>query len=86
MTTTYKERINRYRIVRHEELPAEHQAQYRLRGIDPKELWNLIWSFETLEAAEKCLDDCNLHKGSYQTYKLVDHGKEEVIERVEWWY
>ena len=51
-TQTYQERVGRYRIIRHEVLPAEHQASYRLRGIDPDDLWSLIWSFDTLEAAE----------------------------------
>jgi hypothetical protein len=81
---TYQERIGRYRIIRHEVLPLEHQASYRLRGIDPDDLWSLIWSFNDLEAAEKCLADCNEHKASFQTYALKDAGQEEFIERTAW--
>jgi hypothetical protein len=82
--TTYKETILRYRIVRHEELPPEHKAAYRINGIDPDTLWSLIWSFETLEAAEKQLADCNEHAASWQTYKIVDAGQAEVVERQAW--
>ena len=80
----YQERILRYRIVRHEDLPDEHKAQYRLRGIDPDDLWSLIWSFETLEAAQEQLAEENSRKSRFQTYKIVDAGKEEVVEREEW--
>jgi hypothetical protein len=81
---TYQEKINRYRIIRHDELPEAHKAEYRLNGIDPDNNWSLIWSFETLEAAEKQLVDCNEHKASFQTYKLVDAGVAEVVERQAW--
>ena len=83
-TNTHQERIGRYRIIRHEVLPIEHQAAYRLRGIDPDDLWSLIWSFDDLDSAEKCLDDCNLYKTSYQTYVLKDASKEEYVERNIW--
>jgi hypothetical protein len=81
---TYNETILRYRIVRHEELPPEHKASYRLNGIDPDTLWSLVWSFETLEDAEKQLVDCNEHAASWQTYKIVDGGAAEVVERSAW--
>ena len=64
--------------------PVEHQASYRLRGMDPDDMWSLIWSFDTIEAAEKCLVDCNEHKASFQTYALKDAGQEEFIERHGW--
>lgn len=79
---TYTETVKRYRIVRHEELPPEHKASYRLRGINPDDLWSLIWSFDTLEAAELTLAACNAKKASFQTFKLVDGGKTETFERV----
>jgi len=84
MPETYQERVGRYRIIRHEELPAAHKAEYRLRGIDPDNNWSLIWSFDEPASAEKCLEDCNLTKASFQTYKLVDAGQTEYIERTMW--
>jgi len=84
MTETYQERVGRYRIVRHEELPPEHKAAYRINGIDPDNNWSLIWSFNDLEAASKCLTDCNATKASFQTYRLVDGGEETVITRQAW--
>lgn len=84
MSTTYQERVLRYRIMRHEELPETHKAEYRLNGIDPDTVWSLIWSFETREAAEAQLADCNAHKGKWQTYKLVDAGEATTITRTAW--
>ena len=81
---TYTEKVNRYRIIRHDELPEEHKAAYRLNGIDPDDNWSLIWSFETEEAAIKCLADCNADKAKWQTYKMVDAGKAEFFERSMW--
>ena len=81
---TYRERVGRYRIIRHEELPEHHKAEYRALGIDPDDRWSLIWSFDTLEAAERGLVDCNEDKAWFQTYKLVDAGQEEYIERSVW--
>ena len=84
MSQTYKERVNRWRIMRHEELPEAHKAEYRLSGINPDDLWSLIWSFETEEAAVKMLANCNADKASWQTYKLVDGGEAIEIERSVW--
>lgn len=84
MTETYTERVLRYRIFRHDELPEAHKAEYRKMGIDPDDNWSLIWSFHTLEAAEKCLANENEHKASFQTFKLVDGGGEIAIERQAW--
>jgi hypothetical protein len=84
MTETYQERVGRYRIERHEELPEAHKASYRLNGIDPDNCWSLIWSFNDEAAATKCLDDCNAHKASFQTYRLTDGGQAIVIERQAW--
>ena len=84
MSDTYKERVLRYRVLRHEELPESHKEIYRERGIDPDNNWSLIWSFYTLEAAEKCLSESIEYAASYETYKLVDAGQETLIERVVW--
>lgn len=84
MPETYQERINRFRIIRHEELPPEHKAQMRLNGMDPDEHWSLIWSFETKEAADEQLAQCIADAASFQTYRLVDAGKAETITRQTW--
>lgn len=84
MSETYKERVNRYRILRHDDLPEAHKAEYRLAGIDPDDMWSLIWSFETEASAVKCLADMNARKAEWQTYKLVDGGQTEEIERIAW--
>jgi len=81
---TYKEKVNRWRIVRHDELPEAHKAEYRLAGIDPDDNWSLIWSFETEEAAREQLADCIKSAAKWQTYKLVDGGKAEFVERSMW--
>lgn len=78
---TYQERVLRYRIFRHDELPEEHKAEYRLLGINPDDNWSLIWSFETLEAAEQQLMNENNTKAWFQTFKIVDGGQEDLIER-----
>lgn len=78
---TYQERVGRYRILRHEELPEAHKAEYRLRGINPDDNWSLIWSFDDFEAAEKCLANCIEDAASFQTYNLVDNGEASFIER-----
>jgi hypothetical protein len=84
MSNTYQERVGRYRILKHEELPEAHKAEYRINGIDPDTLWTLVWSFDTLEAAEEMLKEEQGFAASWQTYKLVDGGQAEVIERVSW--
>jgi hypothetical protein len=84
VSETYKERVNRWRILRHEELPEAHKAEYRLSGINPDDLWSLIWSFETEQAAKAQLADCIASARSYQTYKLVDGGSATEIERSVW--
>jgi hypothetical protein len=81
---TYKETILRYRIVRHEELPEAHKAEYRLMGINPDDNWSLIWSFSTEESALKCLEECREDAASFQTYKMIDAGAPEIVERQIW--
>lgn len=84
MEQTYKEKVNRWRIMRHDELPEAHKAEYRLSGINPDDLWSLIWSFESEPAAINMLADLNGRKASWQTYKLVDGGEAMEIERNIW--
>ncbi len=58
---TYTETVNRYRIVRHEELPEEHKQCYRDAGINPDDNWQLIWSFEDEEFAAEKLQEIQKH-------------------------
>jgi len=84
VSETYKERVNRWRIMRHDELPEAHKAEYRLSGINPDDLWSLIWSFESEDEARRCLAECEINKASWQTHKLVDGGEAIEIERSVW--
>lgn len=84
MSNTYIERVNRYVIERHEELPEEHKAAYRLEGINPDDLWSLIWSFETKEAAEKMLAEEEADAPKFWTYRMRDLGGPIEIERQMW--
>jgi len=78
---TYQERIGRYRIVYHEELPEAHKAEYRISGIDPDTRRVLYFSTNDINHAEEELAYCEKHAPGYKTYYLIDHGHEEVIER-----
>jgi hypothetical protein len=82
--TTYKERIARWRIVRHDELPEAHKAEYRLNGIDPDDNWSLVWSFANEADALEQLANDNARKASWQTFKLIDGGEAIEIERSAW--
>jgi len=84
MSEKYQEYVGRYRILRHEELPPEHKASYRINGIDPDTVRNLIWSFDDKEAAGKQLAQCVSTALSYQTYFFVDAGQSEYIEQTAW--
>lgn len=79
---TYQERVYRFRIFRHEELPTLHKIEMRKRGIDPDQLWKLIYSFADREAAEAALRECQQTAADWETYKLVDAGGEQTIERL----
>ncbi len=81
---TYTETVNRYRIVRHEELPEEHKQCYRDAGINPDDNWQLIWSFEDEEFAAEKLQEIQKHAPLHWTYKLVDGGEATTIERPAW--
>jgi len=81
---SYRERIARYRIVRHDELPEAHKAEYRLNGIDPDTMYTLVWSFDDEAEAEAQLRECTKHAAHWQTYWLVDGGDEEITERPAW--
>ena len=80
-TKTYKEDVGRFRILRHTDQPEEHKAALRAGGMDPDDVWSLIWSFND-EAAARCqLLICQDDAHKSETYKLVDNGEASVIER-----
>ena len=83
---TYEEPIGRFRLLRHDELPEAHKAEYRLAGIDPDDNWSLIWSFHTEEAAQEMLASEEARKVDWQTWKLVDAGPDapKTITRSAW--
>ncbi len=84
MTGTYKETVLRYRVFKHDDLPEAHKEAYRARGIDPDELWQLVASFPDVEGAVK-FKEWNESRGvTWETWKIEDGGKEEVIERPVW--
>jgi hypothetical protein len=81
---TYQERIGRYRIVYHEELPESHKAELRLLGIDPDARRILEWSFDDKAAAEEMLTTCILARRKHRTYFFVDAKTEITVERELW--
>jgi len=84
MNEKYMERVNRWRVVRHDDLPEEHKAAYRAEGLDPDDMWSLIWSFESEEAALKCLADEEANAPKWRRWKVVDGGEAVEIERSVW--
>jgi len=82
--TTYTETVYRYVIERHEELPDRHKAEYRLNGIDPDNLWSLIWSFKDEDDAKAQLAQDNERAPKHWTYRMRDLGETQYIERQAW--
>lgn len=82
--STYKETVYQFRILRHEEMSEERKALYRIEGMDPDDIWSLIFSYVKREDAENCLKDLQSRAPSFYTYRLVDAGKADVIERHIW--
>lgn len=87
---TYKEKVNRFVVEYHEELPAKHKAEMRLNGIDPDERWCLMWSFEKEEGAirQKEADEawysefCQKHGyRPFKTFRVRDLGETMYIQR-----
>ena len=90
---TYKEKVNQFVVEYHEDLPDAHKAEYRLRGIDPNDLWTLSWSFTTLADAEECArEEQNAHDtfcikygcAVFKTYRVRDLGAPMEIESSTW--
>ena len=81
---TYTETVNRYRILRHEELPEEHKQCYRDAGIDPDDNWSLSWSFKDEASALEQLEALRADAPAFWTYSLSDAGEATTIERPAW--
>lgn len=82
----YEERVLRYRVLRrmnlHPEKERERIASLLLHGIDPRDNWELVWSFETLEAAEKqAASEREYWKEPNYTIAVKDAGGETVFKR-----
>jgi len=78
---TYTEKVLRFVVERHEELPESHKAEYRLRGIDPDQLWSLIFSFDVKQDAERCCAEQQERAPKFWTYRVRDLGETQYIER-----
>ena len=81
---SYTEKVYRYRIMRHDDLPEAHKEAYRERGIDPDTVWALIYSLKDKEAAEEVLATETANAAPWETWKLVDAREESTIERPIW--
>lgn len=81
---TVKETILRYQIQRHDELPEEHKAALREKGIDPDTRWSLIYSCNSRHDAEYILSNENENKADWETFRIVDAGEAQVVERENW--
>lgn len=81
---TITETILRFQIQRHDELPETHKEALREHGIDPDTRWSLIYSFNDQEAADSTVDELNKDKADWETYRVVDAGKTQHVERENW--
>lgn len=87
---TYTETVYRFIVEYHEELPAEHQAQMRLNGIDPDNYWNLKWSFQEEKDAQNQLEKeieqyaeicAKFGFDGKKTFRVRDLGETQYITR-----
>jgi len=81
---TITETILRFQIQRHDELPETRKEALRARDIDPDTRWSLIYSFNDEAAAESTLKELNEDKADWETYRVVDAGKTQHVERENW--
>ena len=82
--TTYTETAYRFQILAHDDLPEGHKAEYRAAGIDPDNIWTLIYSFQDLENAEATMALEREDAPSWRTFKLVDAGATQTFQRSAW--
>jgi hypothetical protein len=78
---TYTETVLRYRVMRHTKYPKAHEAEMRIKGMDPDNMWALVWSFNDLADAEETLRIEKANAMSYETWKVVDGGEDITIDR-----
>ena len=93
MSDTYKEHVNRFIVEYQDHMDDQQKARCRLMGIEPDNLWNLMWSFTTPEAADQqCKQEQHNHQkfcnaNGYQqwkTFRARDLGSAVEIERTAW--
>ncbi len=81
MNNTYQETVLRFRVMCHEELPEAHKEAYRARGIDPDDLWKLVYSFNEEADALDTLKMEQENAAPWETYKMVDAGEATTVTR-----
>ena len=81
---TITETILRFQIQRHDELPEAHKEALRARDIDPDTRWSLVYSFNEEADANTSLEQLNDDKASWETFRVVDAGKTQHVERENW--
>jgi len=93
MMDTYKERVERFVVEYHELMYDRRKAEHRLRGIDPDAMWMLMWSFDTISAAEdRARSEEELHAGfcrahgckAWKRFRVRDLGLAIEVERPAW--
>ena len=81
---TITETILRFQIQRHDELPEEHKEALRSRDIDPDTRWSLIYSFDKAHDALEMIDTLREDAANWETFRIVDAGKTQHVERENW--
>ncbi len=81
---TITETILRFQIQRHDELPEAHKEALRARDIDPDTRWSLIYSFNTDADAQVVFNELVDDAADWETYRVVDAGKTQHVERENW--
>ena len=82
--STYTETVYRYQVLKHTEQAEEYKEAYRKDGINPDDVWSLIWSFRNKEDAEEAIQSEIGQAYPNETFKLVDAGDTTHIERQVW--
>jgi len=83
-TGYYFETVQQYVLERQTELPEEMKAEYRIKGVNPDELWELIWSYQTEEAAKLQLAREEAKGSKIWKWRMRDLGGAKTIKRVAW--
>lgn len=78
---SYIERVERFVVEYHDEFPVPHKAEMRLKGIDPDNVWNLMWSFSNQGDAVEAVEFEIIHAPSYRTFRMRDIGQPVEVRR-----